>query len=73
MRRTLNLEKRVQADMLAQHNTAMGCWGVPDGAAYTFSRAEFFDKAKRLGVVSEDEYNQIRAANSGIWHRDLSD
>ncbi|HEU4649481.1 MAG TPA: hypothetical protein VFS33_10510 [Gemmatimonadales bacterium] len=69
----MELEKRVGADMLAKHNIALGCWGVPDGATYTFTRAEFYRRAFELGVIDDVEYHRIRARNSLIWHRDLSD
>ena len=69
----LPLENRIKKDMLEQHNIAEGCWGIPEGAQYTFSRSEFYNKALKLGCCTQEEYNAIYRVLYTIWHRDLSD
>ena len=67
------LEKRIHEDMLAKHHVAEGCWGIPEDAKATFSRAEFYGKALEVGACTKDEYDQIHRVLGIIWHRDLSD
>jgi hypothetical protein len=66
------LERRIRETML-QHHIALGCWGIPDGARPTFSRAEFYGLARELGACSQEEYERLHRHLHLIWLRDLSD
>ena len=69
----IDLEKRVRKEMEEGHKIGFGCWGVPEGVAYTFTRCEFYNKAREIGVITDEELSAIRNANALIWQRDLSD
>lgn len=65
--------ERVQKDMLEQYNVSCGCWGVPDGAKWTFTRAEFYGKAYEYRLLNLEEFNRIHSYYGLVWQRDLSD
>lgn len=67
------LEARIRKDMLEKHNISEGCWGIPEGSQYTFTRSEFYNKALDLGVCTQEELNTIYRVLHSIWYRDLSD
>ena len=67
------LMERIKNTMEQEHHIAEGIFGIPSGCAYTFSRAEFYDKALKLGACTQAEYNQLYGVLVSIWNRDLSD
>jgi hypothetical protein len=66
---TLELERRIRDTMLREHGIAFGCWGIPEGAKPTYSRAEFYGEALRLGACTPEEYVTLYRA----WLRRLID
>lgn len=54
------IERKVKNIMLQNHNTWLGTFGKPEGAAATHSYAEFFAKALALGVCTAQEFDTLR-------------
>lgn len=69
----LTLQRRVESLMLADHNVAMGCFGIPDGATATFSRGEFLAIAEKRSVVTTEESLLLRWLWGTLLHHDLTD
>lgn len=62
------IDRRTQRLMLAQHQTALGTWGIPDGATPTHSYAEFYELALAKGCCSQHEAAVVRAnIGEGAW------
>lgn len=67
------LLQRVESQMLAEHNVALGCFGIPEGATATFSRGEFLSVAEKHGVVTADESRLLCWLWAELLHNDLAD
>lgn len=65
--------REIEARMLTDHNIALGCWGIPEGATYTFTRRAFYGLARDKGVMTPEEHDSLARALASIWEYDLSD
>lgn len=68
-----DLQRRVESRMLTEHNVALGCFGIPDGATATFSRGEFLAIAERHGAVTPEESLQLRWLWGNLVNHDMTD
>jgi len=56
-----------------EHNLWLGVWDCPEGMQSTFSRQEFINRGKDMGVFSDDDCAVLVRAWASILWRDLSD
>ena len=69
----LDILLRLKKELLETSNIALGCWGIPEGSNYTFTRRQWLQAAIDNNVGTSEEHNQLRFYWAGLMDRDLSD
>ena len=69
----LEILQKLRTELLEKHNVALGCWGIPEGAQYTFTRREWLETAKKHGIGTSEELRELGFYWAGLLDRDLSD
>lgn len=65
--------RELEQRMLEKHNLALGCWGVPDGSRWTYTRGEYLRECIKTGDITDEERELFEWYYRGLMQRDLSD